>query len=73
MQLPEEMKNSNVQGSLWFYCAYDEKMDRKFVLQPNKDAIQELDVGLFDAGNYTVKIEWISNNEHYYSEEKLRL
>ena len=73
VQLPEEMKNSNVQGSLWFYCAYDEKMDRKFVLQPNKDAIQELDAGLFDAGNYTVKIEWISNNEHYYSEEKLRL
>ena len=73
VQLPEEMKNSNVEGSLWFYCAYDEKMDRKFTLQPNKDAIQELDAGLFDTGNYTVKIEWISNNEHYYSEEKLRL
>lgn len=73
VQLPEEMKNSEVQGSLWFYCAYDEKMDRKFELQPDKDAVQELDAGLFAAGNYTVKIEWTSNNQHYYSEAKLRL
>lgn len=73
VQLPEEMKNRSVQGSLWFYCAYDEKMDRKFELLPDKDAIQELDAGLFDAGSYTVKIEWTSNNEYYYSEAKLRL
>lgn len=73
VQLPEEMKNSNVQGTLWFYCAYDERMDRRFELRPDKDAIQELDAALFTAGNYTVKMEWISNNEHYYSEEKLSM
>ena len=73
VQLPEEMKNSEVQGSLWFYCAYDEKMDRKFDLQLDKDAIQELDARLFDTGKYTVKIEWTSNNHHYYSEQKLEL
>jgi len=73
VRLPEEMKNSRVQGSLWFYCAYDEKMDRKFELQPDKDAVQELDAGLFGAGSYTVKIEWTSNDEYYYSETKLRL
>ena len=73
VQLPEEMKRRNVQGTLWFYCAYDEKMDRRFELRPDKDAIQELDAALFAAGNYTVKIEWISNNEHYYSEEKLSM
>ncbi len=73
VQLPEEMKGSEVRGSLWFYCAYDEKRDRKFELQTNKDAMQELDANLFEAGNYTIKIEWVSNNEHYYSEEKLSM
>ncbi|HRN58168.1 MAG TPA: FixH family protein [Agriterribacter sp.] len=73
VQLPEEMKNREVQGSLWFYCAYDEKMDRRFALRPDKDAIQELDAGLFGAGNYTVKVEWTSNDQHYYSEQKLAL
>ncbi len=73
VQLPEEMRNRSVRGSLWFYCAYDEKMDRKFELQPDKDAVQELDAGLFGAGSYTVKIEWTSNDEYYYSEAKLRL
>ena len=73
VQLPEEMKNSEVHSTLWFYCAYDEKMDRKFELQPDRDAIQELDAALFMEGSYTVKMEWISNNQHYYSEQKLEL
>lgn len=73
VQLPDEMKNTPVEGSLWFYCAYDEKMDRKFDLQTDKDATQELDAALFGTGVYTVKIEWTSNNQRYYSESKLRL
>lgn len=73
VQLPEEMKNSEVQGSLWFYCAYDEKMDRKFRLEPGTDAVQVLDISAFSAGNYTVKVEWTSDNGHYYSEEHITI
>lgn len=73
LQLPEEMKNTVVQGSLWFYCAYDEKMDRKFELQTDDSARQEWDADLFEAGNYVVKIEWSSDNRNYYSETKLTL
>lgn len=73
VQLPEEMKNSEVQGSLWFYCTYDEKMDRKFRLEPGVDAVQVLDISGFSAGSYTVKVEWTSDNEHYYSEEQITI
>jgi len=29
LQLPEEMKNKNITGSILFYCAYDEQKDKK--------------------------------------------
>lgn len=73
VQLPEEMKNSEVQGSLWFYCAYNEKMDRKFRLEPGADAVQVLDISAFAAGSYTVKVEWTSDSGHYYSEEHITI
>lgn len=73
LQLPEEMKNTVVRGSLWFYCAYDEKMDRKFEIQTDDSARQEWDADLFEAGNYVVKIEWSSGDRNYYSETKLTL
>ena len=73
VQLPEEMKNSEVQGSLWFYCAYDEKLDRKFRLEPGTDAVQVLDISAFSAGSYTVKVEWTSGSGHYYSEEHITI
>lgn len=73
VQLPGEMKDTQIEGSLWFYCAYNEKMDRRFELRPDKDAVQELDAAMFEEGEYTVKMEWTSNDQHYYSETKLRL
>lgn len=73
IQLPAEMKNSKVEGSLWFYCAYDEKRDRRFPLEPGADAIQTIDLSNFNVGHYTLKIEWTSNNEHYYSEEQITI
>ncbi|MCO5235877.1 MAG: FixH family protein [Chitinophagaceae bacterium] len=73
VQLPGEMKNGKVEGSLWFYCPYDEKMDRHFLLEPGADARQSFKLSDFNAGNYTVKIEWTSNDEHYYSEEQITI
>lgn len=73
VQLPEEMKNKEVRGSLWFYCAYNEKLDRKFNLQLSSNATQELDAALFEPGNYLVKMEWVSDDQHYYSETKFGL
>ncbi|MCC7525742.1 MAG: FixH family protein [Chitinophagaceae bacterium] len=73
VQLPDEMKNSDIQGTLWFYCAYDETKDRKIPLAPDRNAIQELKAGLIEAGRYLVKIEWTSNNTRYYSEQKITL
>lgn len=73
LQLPPEMKGQQVSGSLWFYCAYDESLDKKMALQLNNDGQQELDIAAFKPGNYTVKIEWLCNDVLYFKEEKLTL
>ncbi len=73
VQLPEEMKQQAVTGSMWFYCAYEAGMDKKITLEPDAEGIQVLDAAQFKPGSYTVKIEWTANEESYYREEQLTI
>lgn len=71
LQLPAEMKGKRLSGEIWFYCAYDEKRDKKFPLQPGKDATQLFKPDEVEPGNYTVKINWKEGDKNYYSEKPL--
>ncbi|MBX3239902.1 MAG: FixH family protein [Chitinophagaceae bacterium] len=73
IRLPEEMKQQPVTGSVWFYCAYDSGMDRKIPLDMNTEGIQVLDARLFTPGNYTVKVEWKTNDLDYYKEQRITI
>lgn len=73
LQLPEEMKDRNISGEVWFYCAYDEKRDRKFKLQPDPQGTQSFDPGLVQAGIYTVKISWSDEQKNYYTEKSFNV
>ncbi len=73
LRLPEEMKNQSVSGSIWFYCAYEAGMDKKISLNTDTEGVQVLDAAGFTPGNYTVKIEWSSNNQDYYKETELTI
>lgn len=68
IQLPAEMQQKTVTGSLWFYNATDSKKDKKLALQVNNHAAQVLDSRLFIPGNYTAKLSWASNGQTYYTE-----
>lgn len=68
IQLPVEMQQKTITGSLWFYNATDSKKDKKMALQVNDHATQIIDSRLFLSGNYTAKLTWTSNGETYYSE-----
>ena len=68
IQLPPEMQQKTITGSLWFYNATDSKKDKKMALQVNDHAAQAIDSRQFLPGNYTANISWASNNETYYSE-----
>jgi hypothetical protein len=71
ISLPDEMKNKTITGSVWFYCAYDAKRDRKLNLTLTAEAAQEFDRKSFTAGAYTVKTEWTADGKTYYSQQPI--
>jgi hypothetical protein len=58
LELPTEMKNKEISGEILFYCAYDQKKDKKFPLQPDMDGVQLFESSAISPGNYIVKINW---------------
>ena len=68
IQLPAEMQQKEITGSLWFYCADNSEKDKKMALQVNEEAVQTIDSRSFIPGRYTVKIRWQTNGDLYYTE-----
>jgi len=68
VQLPKEMQQKTITGSLLFYSANDAQKDKKITLQVNDNGIQTIDSRSFTPGRYTAKISWQSNGEQYYAE-----
>ena len=73
IQLPEEMKEHAVKGSVLFYCPSNIANDRHMDLSVDDQARQEIDIKKFAHGAYTVKIEWNDNEKHYYAERALNI
>lgn len=71
VQFPAEMKNKTLTGEVWFYCAYDEKKDKRFSLQTNGEAVQSISPGKIQPGTYTVKITWKDEQKNYYAEKPI--
>jgi len=73
VQLPDEMKNEKVAGVMWFYCAADEKKDRRIAMQLDEHGAQEIAKEKFLPGSYVVKFDWTSKSTRYYAEEPLTI
>jgi nitrogen fixation protein FixH len=73
LQLPDEMKNLPVEGTIWFYCAYDGAKDIRLELKPGADGKQQIASAALQPGTYTAKIQWKQAGKDYYSERKLTL
>lgn len=70
LQMPAEMKNSELSGSVLFYSPSNSKNDKRFALALDKNAGQSFGHTILP-GRYVVKIEWTSNGKKYYSEKVL--
>jgi hypothetical protein len=73
LQLPEEMKNKAVSGTILFYCAYDKNKDISITLQTDAEAKQQIPLTSVEAGTYTVKINWACDGKAYYFEKNLKV
>ncbi len=73
LQLPHEMKNMQVNGTVLFYCPSNMLNDKKVNLSTNADGQQVINTQTLVHGKYVVKIEWNASNKHYYNEQPLTL
>ena len=73
LQLPDEMRNLPVEGTIWFYCAYDGEKDKRLELKPDASGKQQIALTALQPGTYTAKIQWKQAGKDYYSERKLTL
>jgi hypothetical protein len=73
VKLPAEMKNKKLDGSIWFYCPYDQANDKKLSLNTDRDGVQFIPAASIKPGNYSVKISWNNNGTGYYSEQNLKV
>lgn len=71
LELPQEMKEKNIFGEILFYCAYNQKKDKRFSLHPDENGIQVFQPTAISPGSYTVKINWSSEGKNYFSEKSL--
>jgi hypothetical protein len=73
LQMPDEMKNKSISGSVLFYCAYDSRKDKKFILNMDSSGIQFFDKSAVTPGTYTVKIDWNDAGKNFYTEKSITI
>ena len=71
IQLPEEMKQQTVTGSIWLYCPSEDKNDRKVVLAVDEEGRQSISTKSIAAAGYLAKIRWQANGQTYYTEQRI--
>jgi hypothetical protein len=69
IQLPAEMKNQAVTGSVVFYNAASAGKDKTFNLQPGVNAQQVITGAGVKPGKYIVRTDWWANKVHYHNEQ----
>lgn len=71
LHMPEEMKNANPSGSIWFYCPTDAGKDKKFDLDTKGTGSQSFEKNQFHPSSYIVKMKWEKDGVPYYSEQHI--
>ncbi|MEO8173161.1 MAG: FixH family protein [Sediminibacterium sp.] len=70
LQMPDEMKNTLVTGTIQIYCSYNAAQDKTIPIQPDSNGLQVISPSL-QTGIYTAKLSWTSTNINYYTEQKI--
>lgn len=72
IDLPKELNGDKPKGEVWFYCATDDRKDKKFPLLVDASGEQIIQKKLLSKTNYQVKLSWkTEDNKIYYAEKKL--
>jgi hypothetical protein len=73
IQFPLEMKGKLLEGSIWFYCAYNDQNDRHIKIDVTNNAIQTIERSKLSTANYIIKTNWKADGKNYYNEQSFSI
>lgn len=73
VNMPVELKGKELKGELWFYCATDEKKDRKIPLKVDTSNQQIISKAELYKTKYLLKFTWKDGATDYYLEKEISI
>lgn len=73
IELPVNETGTVTEGSVWFYCAYQAALDRKFQLEAEDNGVLIIPRGELAPVNYTVKMDWKAGGQAFYTEKQVSI
>lgn len=68
---PEELKNSNIQGTIHLFRPSDNTKDIDVAIKPGTDLVQHISSSELMKGMYRVKVEYTAGGKSYFTEKQV--
>jgi hypothetical protein len=73
LALPSEQLKQTFSGKVILYRASAQALDQEFLLKPESDGAQVVDVSGLAAGPWLVRVRWNAGGQEFYLEEKINV
>ena len=70
---PEDYKNKNISGEIYFYRPSNPKLDFKLTLLLSEAGSQIIPTQRLEKGFWRLKLNWIMNGNGYYNEKAITI
>ncbi|WKN41135.1 FixH family protein [Tunicatimonas pelagia] len=70
VQFPDDL-TANVEGNIQLFCPSDMRNDRTVAIALNSDQQQIIPTNKLAKGYYKVKVDWVSGDAAYFTEESI--
>ncbi len=71
--LPAAQMAQKISGTIELYRPAEAKLDREFLLEPQADGSQTLNVSKLAAGLWLARVKWNTGGENYFLEQKITI
>lgn len=73
LQVPKEQLKVKIKGKVFFYCVYDEQLDKTIQLEPDDFGQQIIPQSWIKGKRYTIKLNWNDGRDEFYAEQELNM
>jgi hypothetical protein len=73
IEFPKMFDHNDIHGEILFFRTSDTSKDFKFNIELDKDRKQYINIVELMRGAWTIKVNWINQEDEYYSEKRIFL